>query len=115
MDEWGCVLERLKRQRWAGRISQGVLAGCSTGGFFWYDAADTTSPPAKFLSLPRVNDNLPKTIIHLSFNHSFLAFLALFFAGLDFWPLHFWLRISLRFAIIFWLSWAFSTARPLYM
>ena len=34
--------------------------------------------PAKFLSLPRVNRILAKTIIHLSFFHSFLAFLAPF-------------------------------------
>ena len=45
--------------------------------------------PAKFSHLPRVNRILAKTIIHLSFFHSFWAFLAPFFARLDFWPLHF--------------------------
>ena len=59
----------------------------STASLFWYDGADTTSPPAEFLILPRVNRILAKTIIHLSFFHSFLALLGLFFAVLDFWPL----------------------------
>ena len=40
--------------------------------------------PAKFLSLPRVNRILAKTIIHLSFFHSLFGLFGPFFAGLDF-------------------------------
>ena len=85
------------------------------GGFFWYNAVSHHLLPAGFLTPPRVNGNLAKILIQLSFFHSLLPIFGLFFGRSGFWSLFFRFRPFYVLLVYFpFLSSAFHSASLIY-